>query len=40
MVLVEGLDIEQAARVLGVDVNTAQGDLIEALKRVEEKLTE
>jgi RNA polymerase sigma-70 factor (ECF subfamily) len=38
-VLVEGLEVQQAARVLGVDVNTAQTDLEKALRRVEEKLT-
>ncbi len=37
-VLVEGLQIQQAARVLGVDVDTAQNDLLKALRRVEEKL--
>jgi RNA polymerase sigma-70 factor (ECF subfamily) len=38
-VVVEGLQIQHAARVLGVDVDTAQNDLLKALRRVEEKLT-
>jgi RNA polymerase sigma-70 factor, ECF subfamily len=40
MVVVEGLKIQHAARVLGVGVKTAQTDLLRALGRVEEKLTE
>jgi RNA polymerase sigma-70 factor (ECF subfamily) len=39
-VVVEGLKIQHAARVLGVDVQAAQTDLLRALRRVEEKLTD